>query len=314
MQFRFVRTNTSSADTGVLSIYNLPRPFRDAIRSGFEDANDDRARFLGPESRFRNDPDGRNAALQALAFANRIRIFAGYKDDEKLIFQGDISDLKARSIRSGIDTITEIALGDSILTYKYGYLTKTFGAGSSLKDIIVGVVRASGAKVSDQALAFMDVTNLPGVVGLEFVNGAHISGGVQYNLDNLIEAYGVQWFMQNDEVFFMPRGAVLEDFSIRLDEGRNMLRPIGLIDGEDLQFRMLIDGDMVPGRGFRIFNDEGKPTARHGYRADTIEYRGDTHGNSWYNTVTASRISADLFVPFTKIAPSEAFEVAGVAS
>lgn len=302
--FRFTRTNQSHADSGVLAIHNLPKEFADAIHSGFRDANLDRASILDDSTynisegtrnktisaRYRNDVEGRNKALQALAEANRIWIWAGYRDDLKLIFQGDITDLVMKTLDSEVDSITAISVGDSILTSVYGYLNnKPFGKNSYLKDTLVAVVSAFGSKISTQGLSFLN-TNFPDVVALEFKDGYMVQGGIERNLDNLVAAYGVQWFFRNGEIYFMKRGDVFEDFALRLDEGRNMLRPIGNVNGEDIQFRMLMDGDMVPGRAFRIFNKDGKPTSQHGYRADTVEYQGDTHSTPWYTTVVASRI------------------------
>jgi hypothetical protein len=138
-------------------------------------------------------------------------------------------------------------------------------------------------------LTFLD-TNFPDVVALEFKNGYVVQGGIERNLDNLVAAYGVQWFFRNGEIFFMKRGDVFEDFAMGLYDGINLLLPQSKLDGDDIRSRMLLDGDMVPGRAFRIFDKAGRPTSQHGYRADDVEYTGDTHGQPWYVDIVASRI------------------------
>ena len=168
MGFRFVRTNTNRADTGVLLIYNLPTELRDAIDSGAQEANDDRASIL-VDPRFRNDIDARNAELRELAEANLVLIYAGYRDETKLIFRGDITNLKVRAISNDVDFVTEITLGDAIIPLKFGYLQKSFGPGSTTADVVAAAVVAGGLPPSPQGEDFLK-NALPGVaqVRLEF--------------------------------------------------------------------------------------------------------------------------------------------------
>lgn len=312
VQFAFTRTNTNHADTGRLSIYNLPVDFANAIRNGVQEANDDRASIL-EDVRFRNDFDARNAELRELANANFIRISAGYQDDEKIIFQGDITNLTLKSLSSNTDSITKISLGDTIIPLKFGWIHKSFGGGATLDKVLRAVVSSAGINMSQQALAFQS-RNVAGVAVQEFRNGMFISGGVQVSIDDVVARYGVQWFIRNGEFFFMQRGALLDDFILRLDEGDNVLRPVSDFDGEDIKFTMLLDGDVLPGRGFRIFDRFGEATSTFGYRADTVQYVGDTHGNPWYCIVVASRINRtnwpDRPIPLT---PDQAFESQNVA-
>jgi len=318
--FRFNRTNTNRADTGTLLIYNLPDEYRDAIDSGYREADDDRARILkGP--RYRNDIEARNQELRELAQANIVKIFAGYRDDTKLIFQGDITEIKVRRVGNTLDTVTQIKLGDSILQLKYGYLQKNFGDGSSTGKTLAAIVSAAGLPASPQALAFLE-TSVPGLAQINMKNGLFVFGGIQYNVDQVVASMGVQWFVHNGETYFMPRGSVLPDFSLEMKDTVNVLRPVGKVSGTEIEFSMLIDGHMVPGRGFRFLTTgpnesalsgaASLPTSTFGYRADSVEYRGDTHGNSWYCMVRGSRVSVDNFpAPFFSLTPEQAVTAAG---
>ncbi len=305
--FRCTRTNTARSDAGRLNIFNMPEKFRDAIVSGVKEANTDRA-FILADPRNKNDFDRRNDQLRQLAQANRIKIFAGYQGSTQLIFTGDIKRINNRSLRSAVDTVMDIELGDAIITFKFGWFdNNVFGAGTQVGNLLSTIVVAAGGKMSQQSLKFLAET-VPGVAVSEFRNGMVIQGDITRNIDAIVGRYGVQWFFRDGEFFMMPRGSVLDDFALRLDQGTNVLDPIGNIEGEDIKFRMLIDGRMTPGRGFRIHDRDGKPTSVHGYRADTVEYSGDTHGNPWYNTIIGSRISAANFPePFIVLTPAEAF-------
>ena len=315
VQFRCTRTNTNKADSGVVSIYNLPRRMSEAIRQGTAEANEDRRRIL-KGTRFRNDIDARNAELRELAEANLVKVFAGYKGQSKQIFQGDITDLSTKAMNSDVDNVTSISLGDTIIPLKYGWLNKSFGGNSKTSDVLSSVITAAGIKRSKQAIDFMDNV-LPGVEVLEFKNGAFVFGGVQPNVDAIVARYGVQWFIRDGEFYFMPRGSLIDDFAIRLDKGDNLLRPLSELEGEDINFTMLLDGDVLPGRGFRIYDEDGRRTSNFGYRADTVDYIGDTHGNPWYCMVRASRIKDDAFpsIPnFSVLSPSpEIFSADNVA-
>jgi hypothetical protein len=305
VQFRFTRTNTNSADTGRIRIYNLPPEFVASIRNGTREANADRASIMD-DVRWRDDMDRRNAELRELAQANIVKVYAGYQDGTKQIFQGDITDLDVNSMGSDVDTITSINLGDAIIPLKFGWLNKSFDGNTKLADLLTSIITSSGILPSKQSLDFMDNV-LPGVEVLEFRNGAIVQGDIKPNVDAIVARYGVQWFIRNGEFYLMPRGSLIDDFAIRLDMGDNLLRPLSELDGDDISFTMLLDGDVLPGRGFRIYDELGKPTSNYGYRADTVDYIGDTHANPWYCMVKGSRIEDPaLLTDFAVLTPSPA--------
>lgn len=312
IQFRFSRTNTNRADSGRVSIYNLPPEYSASIIDGVLRANEDRARIM-EDTRFKFDIDARNRSLKELSEANFVKVYAGYRDGVKLLFTGDITDLDTKSMSSDTDSITSIDLGDTIIPLKYGWISKSFGGGATLNQIINGVLSSSGITGSQQAIKFLANTTA-GVEVAEFRNGLVVVSGIQRALDDLVAMYGVQWFVRNGEIFFMPRGALIDDFALRLDEGENVLRPISNMDGDRIKFTMLLDGDMLPGRGFRIFDVDGLPSTSHGYRADTVDYIGDTHGNPWYCLVQGSVIDDDNFPPaFFQFTRDQAIDTGVVA-
>lgn len=311
IQFSFNRTNTNRADTGRIAIYNLPPEFVSAIRTGVQEANDDRKNILeGPQ--FKGDLDGRNNELRTLAQANLVKVYAGYKDGTKLIFTGDITGIKIKSMMSDNDVITTIDLGDAIIPLKYGWLNKTFAGGSKLDDVLNSILIAAGVPASEQVKKFQ-LETVAGVEVAEFKNGYAVIGGIKRNLDSIVARYGAQWFIRDGEFFLMARGALIDDFALRLDLGDNVLRPVSELDGDSVSFTMLMDGDMLPGRGFRIFGTDGEPTSNKGYRADTVTYVGDTHGNPWYCIVEGIKIDDQAFPPAALIAPDQAFTTENVA-
>jgi hypothetical protein len=305
VQFSFTRTNTNHADTGRVIIYNLPPELSDAISEGTSQSNTDREDIL-VDPRYRTDIDARNAKLQELAKANLVKVYAGYVDDMKLIFTGDITDLNTKAMGSGVDEITTITLGDTIIPLKYGWLNKTFGDGATTGDILNNIMAGLSIGMSEQALAFQ-AESILGVEVASFKDGMFIFGGVKRNVDAIVARYGVQWFIRDGEFYFMPRGSVIDDFFLRLNEGENILRPISKFNGDDIKFTMLLDGDVLPGRGFVIENAEGERTSNRGYRADTVTYIGDTHSNPWYCMVAASRLKDEQATPrFVALTPSQA--------
>jgi hypothetical protein len=312
IQFRLTRTNTNNADTGRVIIYNLPPEFFDAINNGVSESNKDREDILA-DPRYRTDIDTRNAKLVELGKANLVKVYAGYKDDMKLIFTGDITDLNSKAMSSGVDAITTIDLGDSIIPLKYGWLNKSFGDNTPIHEVLVSILGATGVGMSQQALIFQ-AESILGVEVSSFKDGAIIIGGLKRNVDAIVARYGVQWFIRDGEFFFMPRGSVIDDFYLRLNEGENVLRPVSDFNGDSIKFNMLLDGDVLPGRGFVIEDATGKRTSNRGYRANTVNYVGDTHGNPWYCMVEASRLKDEVATPlFRALTPSQAITSSTVA-
>ena len=191
MTFRFFRSNRSTVDKGSVSIFNLPRQLKDAIRSGVQEALDARS-FIMSDPQFRCDIPGRNARLRELSDANKVAVFAGYKDESRLIFQGDITDLSTKDLGSTRDTVTTISLGDSIILLKHGYLHQAFGANTELIDMLAAVVTASGLTTSPESLSFLG-TKIPGVATFKFDNGAIVQGGIGVSMSDLVEQRGIQW-------------------------------------------------------------------------------------------------------------------------
>jgi len=310
IQFNFSRTNSNSADTGRLAIYNLPPEFLSSIRSGVEKANADRQKILDL-IKYKNDLDARNGQLRELAKANLIKVYAGYRDGIKLIFTCDITSIEYTSMRSDVDTITSIDLGDMMIPLKY-WLNKSFAGGSSLEVVLATIMKSLGISPSEMAKKFQDEA-IVGVEVAEYRDGLAVMGGVKRSVDAIVARYGVQWFVRDGEYFLMARGALIDDFALRLDLGDNVLRPVSDMDGDSVKFTMLLDGDMLPGRGFRIFDEAGEPTSKSGYRADTVRYVGDTHGNPWYCMVEGISIDGAGFPPATLITPDQAFTTTNVA-
>jgi hypothetical protein len=311
IQFRFNRTNTNTADTGTIAIYNLPPEFLSSIRSGVTKANADRRKILDL-LQFKNDLDARNGELRELAVSNLVRVYAGYQDSTKVIFTGDITSIDLNSMRSDVDTVTRIDLGDTVIPLKYGWLNKSFAGGTKLEDLLAVLMKSTGLTPSQMMLKFQNEA-IVGVEVAEFKNGLAIMGGVKRNLDAIVARYGVQWFIREGELFLMARGALIDDFSLTLMLGENVLKPVSDLDGDSTSFTMLLDGDMLPGRGFRIMDEFGKPTSKSGYRADTVSYVGDTHGNPWYCMVEGVSIDGKGFPPATTITPDQAFTTTNVA-
>ena len=311
IQFSFKRTNTNHADTGRLAIYNLPPAFMASIKSGVAKSNADRKTILGL-IRFKSDIDARNAELRELSTSNLIRVYAGYKDGTKLIFTGDITSIDVKSMGSDTDSITSMDLGDAIIPLKYGWLNKTFAGGSKLEDVLNTIMKSTGLSPSEMAKKFQNET-VAGVEVAEFRNGLAIMGGIKRNVDAIVARYGAQWFIRDGEFFFMARGAIIDDFVLRLDLGANVLRPLSELDGDSVRFTMLIDGDMMPGRGFRIFDEDGEQLSNIGYRADTVSYVGDTHGNPWYCIVEGIKIDDQAFPPATALTAGQVFTTENVA-
>lgn len=175
IDFDITRNTLASANTAKITIYNLSRNNRAQI---FRDRFDTTQNFA-------------------------ISLFAGYGSRLHEVFRGNA--LEAFSYRRGPDWITELDCLDGLNAIQNGFVTQSYSAGTSLRDILSGIINA-----------------MPGVIRGVFgeptegttERGVALSGT---GTDALAELSDGQYFIDNEQVNFLGRNETLPNITTTLD-------------------------------------------------------------------------------------------------
>lgn len=299
-QFQLTRTNRSAPDKGRLRIYGLRKSIADGILADME-ANIAFREILLKQSFPDDSTRARRLALHADSY--KIKIRAGYRETSDIIFVGQMMDVKP-SVRLGrTDVVTEIELGDSIEGFRTGYINQVFGAGASMQNVVDLVAASSGWRTTEDIAAQINIV-APDAVLTFAGKGFHAVGRPAETLDEIMEMFGLQWFVRDGEIFFAAQGTLLSLPTVVLQEGIDLLSGITTRKGYgDLRGRALLNPRIQPGVGMRILKADGKPLSKTGYRCNAVTHSGDTHGQPWYSDFQAGEIATAILA--NDLVPSE---------
>ncbi len=220
-----------------------------------------------------------------------VTLKAGYQDNLKTIFQGDIRNVT--KARRGVDTITTVFAGDGNKDYSDAFFNKSFTDGAKVTDIVNEVIGE-----------FTEVTK--GVVeGLsstaEKLFGANYSGSSADILDQLGEENNFDWSIQNNKVDIISRDSFVDSQTVISSQTGMIDSPTITEIGIDV--KTLLNPSVIPGRLVKVesvapnfelgnlnFRDINKTLGEGVYKVIKIIHNGDTHSNNWNSTITGSSI------------------------
>jgi len=312
--FKASRNNRGEPDRCTIEIYNLPETLRNSLKLDLEAQRLARAEA---QKAFAETPDGivevsderRARNLREISDAFRVNLFVGYGPDATdltLLFRGDLLDVQPNVRRGGVETITRIKLGDTLLALRDGYMRQSFGAGANLAGVIEGAARAAALDV-DAGSKVLISQILPNAVTTKVANGWVAAGRVGDTITELIDQFGLQWWVREGTIYFAAQGATLDDFALQFTEGVDILdyAETGVYD--DIRARVLLNPDVVPGRGVRLRmrnTAAGRSASTFatafedfGYRIDQADYQGDTHGPAWWADFLGAGADSRILAP-----------------
>jgi hypothetical protein len=206
----------------------------------------------------------------------RVELRAGYVEDDgsAVIFAGDLR--KASSTRDGADIVTVIEAGDGERAYRRGRVSRSFGAGTSLRSVIEGVGASLGLGIGNLS----EVAAGAGFEGLGqvFSEGVVVSGSSREELSGLLDSAGIEWSVQDGNLQLLERGQALATTAVRLSPETGLIGSPS-IDSEGLmKARALLIPDVFPGRKVEIVSE----FVSGFYRVTKASYTGDTASTEWY--------------------------------
>lgn len=283
------RNNKGEADTCTIDIYNLSKEDRESMEVDRETQWRRRLEVQQQEL----DTDERARKLKELSDAYRINLFAGYGDPDTLplMFRGDLLDVVPVLRRGQVDTITRIKLGDTLLALRDSYMSQVFQAGTRSDNIIRAGIASMGLDAEKGAKAFLSAVG-PNATFTKMENGWYAVGRSPDTIDEFVDLFGLQWWIRDGVIYFVSQGATLQDLSIELVEGRDLLdwNESGVYG--DFRGKALLNSDIVPGRGLilRVFGEQTRAEGQKSLRVATAIYQGDTHGAAWWVTFEAQGV------------------------
>ena len=295
VQFEFSRNNQAEADRGVIRIYGLSENLTLAIKEDLETQWRLRRDIQNNE----RDPVQRGKRLKVVADTYRVNFFVGYEKDStlKLLFRGDLVGVKTAHRAGSLEPVTTLELGDTLLALRDSYMHQIYGTGSTLENVIRGSAAVLDAPI-DKASAEVLITAIgPNAAINKIKNGYVAIGRVGDTLTELIDLFGLQWWIRDGTIYFVPQFAVVNDYTLVLREGVDLLDHTRNEIYDNISGRALINADLFPGRGLILKDVFNEKLDQIGFRVNRTKTTGDTRGQSWYTSFEASAMENSILAP-----------------
>lgn len=276
--FSFDKSLEKTPNSGSVEVYNLSRQSRRNIER--------RAVNILKESK-----DGGN-------YIPSLQFEAGYRDKNKLVFQGTITNITTR--KHGPDVVTIIEVGDGFSSYQDAKINQSFGPGVTADQVSAAIIQSMGLKVGE-------------VVGFnaldQYLKGASFSGAARDALTKLLKKQNLEWSIQDNAIQVLPPNTPTSKPPIELNRATGLVgAPYRTWFLDDSAFKKksttdiqqglygtaLLNADIAPGQLLVIEPRMGPnftgPPDEEGYglvRVIKCRHYGDTHGNPWYTDFVA---------------------------
>lgn len=289
VSFDLSRTSSGVPDKGKVSLWNLARKTSDSIVADFEHLTAARTEAFKAANGPPRVPDTvLTPILTGINTGYQIKVFAGYQKKPEQIFLGEYVDVIGRKRVSTTDFVTEITLGDTFTSLRDGFLSQPLGLGVTIPQFIQEFSAATGIRTSADAAVRIAAVAPTASITL-FQNGA--AGGIRAAemMDDISDLLDHTWFVRNGELFLLPEGQAIQDFSIILQQGVDLLDFSSTKGFNDIEGTAQMNGRIEPGRGIIILDENGIPVGNAlGFVVRDCRYRGDTHGDTFTTEFTAS--------------------------
>jgi hypothetical protein len=239
------------------------------------------------------EPRDRGIIVPSLQFQ------AGYRDNIKNIFTGNITSLTTR--KEGPDIVTTFEAGDGIAPFKDTKLDISFKPG------------ATAAEIVNEILISMGLTN-GAIVGFnpadQYLQGLTLTGSAKDHLTKVLKKQGLEWSIQDNQVQILKPRETTPDTALILNRASGLIGtpfrtqylsngPTDTKSSKDfaagVHATALLNPDIRPGRVILLSNSisvsstsiKTSKTIYDLFRVVKLRHYGDTHGNPWYTDIIA---------------------------
>lgn len=210
-----------------------------------------------------------------------IFVRAGYQGFTETLFVGDI--VKPINSRQGPDLITELECGDGELTLTKSNINIGLGPNSTNIQALTLAITKLGLTVGTQK----------GLKTINYLNGFTYSGLAKTLIDQLVSQMGLEWHVQDTEIFILPKNEDAGNEAVVLSPNTGLIGyPTKTDDG--MECVSLLNPKIKPGRAIKLESkqfSEGNRTSKIAsqtlknsgdiFKVKRCVYSGDTHEGPW---------------------------------
>lgn len=206
---------------------------------------------------------------------------AGYVEQVKRIYTG-----KSREIvhtREGGDILTTITCGDGEIETQELWVAKSFAPKTPFLSVFTALLDGLGVPGSTQAKAFLSSF----LAGQTTNTGMVFAGPPAKELASICKVFGLQWSIQNGQVWISKIGEPYLDVAFVLDATSGLVDPPPTLSPKgELQASSLLNPDIVPGVRVQI---KSEFVTCDGL-VEKVNYVGDKRGSAWYCGIEGKRL------------------------
>lgn len=227
---------------------------------------------------------------------------AGYEGNFGVVFRGNSKQI-TRGRPNETDSTLNIIAADGDAAYNFSIMNTTLAAGATQRDQIA----AAAASMSSRGVSMGYV---PDTGGQRLARGKVMYGMSRNYLRQSAVTNDLTWSIQDGKLQFIPNTGLLPGQAVKLTAESGLIgTPEQTTDG--ILIKCLINPKIKPGTVVDLANsevnaakatnffknnkDDRKPVAIEAdglYRVLSVEYEGDTHGQSWYQVLVCVGIDA----------------------
>jgi len=237
------------------------------------------------------------SSMSAIKRGDKVKLEAGYDGNVKLIFKGEIVNVK--NIYTKPDWITEIYAGDSYSAIMNSTINKTLSPGATTEDIVNELANEMGGVAKGLLNGIKDCYNKKRSILKSII----LSGSIKEWFDKISKSCGFDYAVEDDVLNTVAKNGVLNKanpYEISQETGM-----VGIPEQTEIGMDVatLLNGEYKLGYGFRVksisnsinvgnltFRVVKKPDSNTIYRINNIKHTGDSRDGEWRTSLVGQRI------------------------
>lgn len=217
---------------------------------------------------------------------SRLVLVAGYESNAAVIFTGDVREVTPKREDTEVDTV--IRAGDGDRAYRGAFVSESFAPGASTEDVVRKMASALGVD-SARALQRMKEKGVADGGLAQFTQGYAVTDKASSGLTRVLRAAGLAWSIQDGELVILGPKEVSPGQAVLLSPSSGLVNAPELQKKEDkggpptVRLTSLLQPAIRPGSALKVEAEYVKGS----FRAESVEHKGDTHGDEWFTEVEA---------------------------
>ncbi len=214
--------------------------------------------------------------MQALPL--HVRVDVGYQQELARAFIGDLSFCSHE--HQGVNWVTKLHMGDGERSFINARVSKSFGAGTSVKTVLLETAKSMGLKVPSSIAEAKELAT-------QFVSGTAITGSARNKMTDLLAPRGLDWSIQDGELQILGPNGVRQTTAILVGPRNGMIgtpelgAPKKPGESVTIKVKTLLDPGLTPGGRIKMAAENTQGL----FKIYKVTHTGDTRGKEWYSDV-----------------------------